>query len=473
MANVSSAAAKTPFRSELAGARERFLAQVLVHAFEDGWRTPDDFIREFPPTTVMEALTDADALRARILVTAAGVHEKLAQKKSIRSAGEDLALALEEGVTDPAAVLDIFTPDDRVRYLEAERLWTFLTAGDFWKTRAQDSSHKRAVARMTFILERALAENLITLKDVSDGVTFEEISERLPVSELRRVVTHALKRARSGEPLTETSFTEVVPLPSLVGYVPLEHMWRGVVVEKLAAPLGFVKGDRTGASRKPDASAPAAAGAAPGPAPAPAKDGKREASKGPSSPPKNVPAPAPAQATPATKPAAPRDVPGNDSAIDVDVGDLEFDAGAAAAGGDSPPADRPPVEDESRNKALQRLRDLDRLPPNHEQLTLPILLSVESMYADLLEASSDDQRESIIRDSFPNEGLLRTAMLALIELLDPSINTNEPLIRDADVDSLIKIVLFEERHRYEQAHGQRSSPPQRGRSMPPPLPGRE
>ena len=81
-----------------------------------------------------------------------------------------------------------------------------------------------------------------------------------------------------------------------------------------------------------------------------------------------------------------------------------------------------------------------------------MLLSIESMYAELLSASTDDAREEAIRDSFPNEQHLTTALLALIELLDPSIDTKDPVIRDADIDSLIKVVLFEERNRYEQAH---------------------
>jgi hypothetical protein len=82
-----------------------------------------------------------------------------------------------------------------------------------------------------------------------------------------------------------------------------------------------------------------------------------------------------------------------------------------------------------------------------------------------------------IRDSFPNESHLTLALLGLIELLDPSIDVKDPVIRDADADSLIKVVLFEERRRYEQAHPSArppgGSPPPPGgtrRSAPPPLP---
>jgi hypothetical protein len=87
-----------------------------------------------------------------------------------------------------------------------------------------------------------------------------------------------------------------------------------------------------------------------------------------------------------------------------------------------------------------------------------------------------------IRESFPNDQQLAVALLAMIELLDPSIDVNDPVIKDADADSLIKVVLFEERHRYEQAHPSarpassvRPPPPPpnaaKGRALtPPPLP---
>jgi len=38
-----------PFDSKLGTGKERFLVQVMVHALEAGWRTPEDFVRHFPP----------------------------------------------------------------------------------------------------------------------------------------------------------------------------------------------------------------------------------------------------------------------------------------------------------------------------------------------------------------------------------------------------------------------------------------
>src|SRR5262249_39005157 len=118
----------------------------------------------------------------------------------------------------------------------------------------------------------------------------------------------------------------------------------------------------------------------------------------------------------------------------------------------------------------ERLTNVDRLPPNHQHLSTPILLSIESMYAELLNCADDASREECIRESFPNENHMRIALLALIELLDPSIDVNDPLIRDAEIDSPIKVVLFEERHRSDQARPHPIAPavPRRPPPAPPP-----
>jgi hypothetical protein len=113
---------------------------------------------------------------------------------------------------------------------------------------------------------------------------------------------------------------------------------------------------------------------------------------------------------------------------------------------------RPPAEEEARRLVVEKLRSIQRLPPGHDSLTTSILLSIESTYSELFEAATDEDREMCIRDSFPNQQQLKKALLALIELLDPTIDVSDPVIKNADADALIKVVLFEERHRYEQLH---------------------
>lgn len=420
------------YSSELPSATERFLSKVLVHALKDGFRTPSDFLRHFPPQSLMSALDIARDLRARILAGTAGVHEKIAKRKSTGAAAEDLQLALDEGVTEPAAILELFPPDDRVRYLDAQALWKFVVEDEFWTATETDAArHRRSAARLTFMLEQALEEKLLNLQDVTDGITFDEIAARLPEAELRKVVKHALDSSRSGSPLDEESLLEVVPLAELVRFIPLDHVWQKVLLGKVARPAGFAADEE-----------PSAATAAPAPA------------KAEEPPKKEEPSATKAAAVPPAKPkrdkAKVKEAATPTLDVDIDVDELEKVLPSDVEPIEIRDSERP-LEDEARRRVTQRLTVLDRLPPSHASLSLPILLSIESMYADLLTLSSDEGREACIRESFPNESHLRTAMLALIELLDPTVNTKDPVISEADVDSLMKVVLFEERQRYEQA----------------------
>jgi hypothetical protein len=428
------------FKSELKTGAERYLAQVMVTALNEGWRSPDDFLRHFKPADLMQRLEKAPELRANLLVKAAGVHDRIARKKSTSSAAEDLRIAIDEGVTTPAQVLELIPPDDRVRYLERPKLWGFITEEHFWAANAQTTGEK-AVARMIFFLEAAMSESLLTLQDFTDGVTFETISARLPQKELQRVVKFALEGGRKKSPLTEEGLLEVVPLKDLVGYLPLDHVYKRVLVAKVAQPAGFVGGVSEEAWPEEAHDAPL------------------------TDPPKAEAKPEPVKAAKPAKPAKSEPKEMEETVTDDELEEVPL--GSV----------RPPAEEEARRKVSERLSAISRLPPRHAELSTPILLSIESMYAELLTASTDDAREMCIRDSFPNEAHLSTALLALIELLDPSIDVNDPVIRDADADSLIKVVLFEERRRYEQAHpasrgaGGSSAPGSNKRSVPPPLPG--
>jgi hypothetical protein len=440
-----------PFKSELKTGAERYLAKVMVSALTDGWRKPDDFLRHFKPQDLMQRLEKAPDVRATILIKAAGVHERIVRKKSTASAAEDLRIALDEGLTTPADILDLFPADDRVRYLERTKLWAFVTEEHFWA--AGSPAAGQAVGRMTFLLEAALAESLLSLQDFMDGVTFETISARLPQKELQRVVKAALEAGRKKQPLTEESLLDIISLKDLLGYVPLDHVYKRVIVAKLAQPAGFIGsgvGEEAWPEDEPADIGEEAVQAAEKDSPKAEKDSKKGA------PPKPSKAEAKEEET---------------------VTDDELEEVPAPSGGVG--STRPPAEEEARRKVGERLSAINRLPPRHGDLSTPILLSIESMYAELLSASTDEAREMCIRDSFPNEAHLSTALLALIELLDPSIDVNDPVIRDADAESLIKVVLFEERRRYEQANpagrgpGAAPAPPGSGgkRSVPPPLPG--
>lgn len=449
------------FKSSLKTGAERFLSQAIVHALAQGFRSPDDFLKHFKPVDIMQALESAHELRSEILVKAAGVHQKIALKKSTQSGAEDLRIAIDEGLTDAAAILELFPPDDRVRYLDASKLWSFLVEDEFWSTLNAEANRDRAIGRMTFTLENALNEDLLSLADLTDGITFDMISMRLPHKELQKLVSHALKIGRERKPLTDAALLDSISLQSLIGFIPLEHVWKAVVVEKIAAPNGFTA--KPGTNQAIAAPLPAPVIAAPPPPPAPAAARK---SVPPPPPPaaredaaaegrKSVPPPKPASAPAPRKP--------EDSLLEIAAAEDDVDKLIENS-------QRPAPEEEARRRVLEKLAAISRLPPHHEALSTPILLSIESMYAELLTSSTDEARELCIRDSFPNPQQMSTALLALIELLDPSIDINDPVIRDADVDSLIKVVLFEERHRYEQAHPSLRPPPSPS-PLPPPASG--
>jgi len=430
MAGDSAFSTLSWFSSELTAPRERYLARLLTQTLAENWRSPEDFLRHFTPRKLMRALAGEDTLRAAILIGAAGVHAKLAKKKPPESAAEDLELALEEGVTDAAQILELLPIDDQVRLLDARELWAFANEDGFWTSTPGKPEHKRAAARIAFLLESALHEELISLQDVVQGVGFAEIASSLPPARLQDVVRHALELGHAGRPLDEMALLEVAPLSDLLEFVPLEHVWQTIIAERIAKPLDF---------GEPVVSQLAST-AAPLPNLEEDPDLDTAFAQLQSTPPAS-PAPE-SKATPSPKSAAPSPPP------------LPVRPPAKAA---REPSERPPLEDEARQRVYTRLSRMDRLPPSHESLPLPVLLSIESMYSELLTFSDDEAREQCIRDSFPNEQHLRTAMLALIDLLDPSIETKRSTIKDTDIDSLIAVVLFEERQRQEHKAAARSA----------------
>jgi hypothetical protein len=414
-----------PHHSQLANARERFLASVLDYAFDDGWRTAQDFLRHFEPTTLVRSLAQDDTLRTTLLSQTTRVHERLAPRKTVASAAEDLTIAIETGLTDATKILALIPPDDRVRYLDARKVWAFLTEDEFWKPeRRERDGRDKLVQRVTFVLEAALAERVVRLQDIADGIGFKIIANCLPHAELQRLVEHALSRAREGHRLTEEQLLEAVPLRSLMLHVPLEHTWEQVVVGRVATPLGLIEvedddkdDDKTEARlQSPDAAALASASAD--------RSGRFD---------------------PTLLPRSLRDLQRNLQAVanvrDDDDGSVEPVTTVAVAV-DARAEASPDAELERVTGALGRM---GRLPADHTELTLPILLSIESMYSELSEASDEAARSQIVRDAFPNETHLRTGLVSLIRLLDPSRSPHDTVLQHSDAQLLVSAFLFEER----------------------------
>jgi hypothetical protein len=222
--------AEAAFESRLADGTDRFLAHMIEHAFAIGRRSSRDFLRHFPPSAIMEALKDSPALRADILENCTGIRRKVALKKSAVSAGEDLQIALEEGEAATEEVVHLFRPDDRVRYLPRNRLWSFLIEGDFWKaTKTDKSSFDRAQQHIAFLLDRALKDQVLTHQDIVEGISVNKICHLLPRPELETAMNSALAAGRKGQPFSDRDLYDNLTALMLTNNIPLPHIWDEVV----------------------------------------------------------------------------------------------------------------------------------------------------------------------------------------------------------------------------------------------------
>jgi hypothetical protein len=271
-------------RSKLEHGRQRFLVYTLEHALQIGRRTPQDFIRHFPPRAIMEALSLRPDLRASLLVPTTGLKHRIALKKSWQSAGEDLQSALDEGETQAKAIVESFAPDDRVLYLPDKKLWAFLVEGQFWKVSVKDDKAAYAMAQqhLAYMLDRALIDGLITPRDVVDGIGVVELCNRLPRSEMASLFSAALDGGRKGTPFTDKDLLATLPPATLVQHVPLTHIYEAVIHARIAAAHGYLPVEEKAAA----APAPAPAADAPAPpaepvaaAPAPAPEEPKEEAK--------------------------------------------------------------------------------------------------------------------------------------------------------------------------------------------------
>jgi hypothetical protein len=432
------------FSSDLTQASERFLSRLLQHAFEDEWRTPEEFLEAFPPKDIIEALRNADELRVSLLVGATGVHEKIARKKSLASAAEDLELALAEKMVEPKQLLAEFPSDERVRYLDAVRLWQFVTDGDFFEaTRGDGKRFERAVARITFTIDLAIAEELLTLQDVTDGIGFEALAKALPISLLQKVVRQALESGRLGTAFDEEQLLNVVSLKDLVGHLKLEDAWTQVVMEKVADPAGFLDAPIEGKSKNKKRLESVVPNAPPG------IDAISNGTKKASSPPADFAPNGAKKAVPKGDQPKPKEkaVPASPISPAGAATTSTGGSGLLTASPSTPPPASSVEDEEARETVATELRTIKRLPPNYKEIPVAALCSIESMYADLAGVEDEDERLDVIEEAFPSEAMLRVAMLGLVRLLDPSVDVDDPVIRDADVAALVKIVLFEEKRR--------------------------
>jgi hypothetical protein len=180
----------------------------------------------------MRALTSRPMERARIISQSTGVNEKVALKMSPEASGEALQIALEEKVTTPADVVRLFQPDDRQRYLDRKALWAFDVEGEPFKVTASNrQSFERAKAYIAYIVERGLANLLLSHAELLSAITVEKLAALLPREELGAIIASSL---RQPEKYTEENLIAAVPPRTLVDHLPLDYVWSRVVSPLIA-----------------------------------------------------------------------------------------------------------------------------------------------------------------------------------------------------------------------------------------------
>jgi hypothetical protein len=229
---MSESSVSGPFVSGLGKGREAFHAEVTEFALRVGERTPEDFLRHFPCRAIMRSLEARPMERARIVSQSTGVHEKVAHKMSPDASGESLQIALDESVTTAAAIVKLFQPDDKQRYLERHALWAFDIEGQPWKTTpATKSTHDRAKSYVAYILERALNNLLVSHEEVVHAITVTKLAQCLPKEKLGSIIEASLKTSNK---FTEEDLLGAVPPRDLVDYVALDYLWEKVVTPLIA-----------------------------------------------------------------------------------------------------------------------------------------------------------------------------------------------------------------------------------------------
>jgi len=473
---------------DLGDPAERFVARVLDAALSRGWRTPDDFVQQFPADVLMRALEDASDLRTRILSEGVGIPNRIAERCSTAAATEALEIALEEGVVAASRILELIPLADRVQRFSGPELWQFCTEGFIDRASSASQRQTREVERLAVVLEAALAEQLVNLSDLASAGRLDQLAKRMPDAELRRAFALAIESALDNMPVQHDAIADLLDVRSLVEGADATELWEELVTQRIARPIGLVTSGMESIVRERSHDLESS----PQLRIFPPSEGipkrihddvtKRvsieELTKGVHEDvTKRVQIVPPPEAIAKRLQIVP---PSEDITIELEDEELDdatdprfhlvLQRGAAQRAADAT-ADRANDADRSRRAAVtEALREIGRLPRNHEYLSLPILRSIGKMYREMKSQRNKGGRAQAIKDSFDNEAHLRVGLLALIELIDPHLDPSS--VHEAGSDVLVDILLAQERALWQKAKARGNvkpgSEPLRGRLPPPP-----
>lgn len=228
------------FESSLDLPIQRYLAHAVEHGLVVGLRSPEDFLRHFSPVTIMRALESQPDLRAKILQETTGISAVIAKRKSPENGGEDLRIAIDEGLTDAKRVVALLDPDERIRVLDNQMVWAYVVEPGSWTTKTRDPATLRKLRSHTaYLVRRAMDDKLLSARDVVTAISVPTLVDRLPREDVANVLERALEDGRQDTPFMDESFFEVVPLDSVVTHVPLATLWNWVLGAKIGRVYGL------------------------------------------------------------------------------------------------------------------------------------------------------------------------------------------------------------------------------------------
>ena len=235
------------FVSSLNQGREAFLAEVSEYSLALGERSPEDFIQHFSCVQIMKALGERPQERATILKQATSTHEKIAPRMSADAAGETLQIALDEGITNPKQIVELFAVDDRQRYLDDAALWAFTVSGNPASKTRKGSELDRSRKFVRYVLDRALHHKLLDQKELISALTVSRLASLLPPDILAAIIDASLN---SSSKFTHADLVAVAPPEKLVPHIPVDYVWDKVVVPLIAERHGYLGGGSDPGAKK-------------------------------------------------------------------------------------------------------------------------------------------------------------------------------------------------------------------------------
>ncbi len=237
--------------SKLPEGWQQFMSEVHEHSLKTKVREATDFINISRPTRqaafscpiVLDALEPE--LIAKMLVPCtsktgtAGLDPNIALNLPASVAAVILQTALDTHTCEPENVLQWFEPNDRVLHLDTQSLWSFETGSEYWVATKVEVETSRNRAHMQRVLEVGRETGLLTSTNVITGVGFTALREYLPGEMLdlamNAVRNESERRRVNKEPSMSNEehdavWLGVVTPEELVKYVPLDHIYAGVIV---------------------------------------------------------------------------------------------------------------------------------------------------------------------------------------------------------------------------------------------------